>query len=300
MLVAQEPLAAPFLRLSVVVATTGSWDDLRQVLDALRPDCETLGVEVIAVKAGATVEPERERRGVRYVAVPDGNLFAARARGVMSATGDVIALLEDHSLPEAGWASAVLAAWNAAGDVDALIHSIAPTPQARTWELALFTVTFGPFMSVSEPPRDRLPVPGHVSFRRSLLPPTTPAPGWVEYELLSQLVAGERIAMTDATTSVHVQPASWRTPRLSFDSGRTFAGTRLHDADRVRSGELRRFRAELVLIWRQSLAARRRCNSGVIGRRFVICLGVLIAANAAGQLVGIASRSAGGSPSRLE
>ena len=300
MRVAQQLADALAPPLTAVVATTGSWDELRTVIDVLRPAAGEFGVEIIAVRAGERREYERVEGGVRYVAITDDNLFAARAAGAMLATGDVIALLEDHSFPDEMWASAVLSAWDVAGDVDALVHSMAPRPDAGTWELALFTLTFGPFMDVTEPPRDRLPVPGHVSFRRSLLPVATPAPGWLEYELLGQLVAADRIAMTTTTTSVHVQPASWRTPRLSFDAGRTYAGARFQDADRSRAGELRRFGAELTTICRQTVAARRRSNSGALGHRFSFCVTVLIAANAFGQLVGIASRGVGASRSRLE
>lgn len=300
MAVAPELIAASPPRLSAVVVTTGSWDHLRPVIEALHPSASDLGIEIIAVSSGESVEPTRRLPMVRYVVAPGDNVFTSRAVGAMVATGDLIALLEDHSIPDSCWAAEVLSAWGDNPHVDALVHSIAPSPDAGIWELALFTLTFGPFLGVSEPPRDRLPVPGHVSFRRSLLPPTTPLPGWLEYELLGRLVADERIAMTTTTTSIHVQPVRWRALLMSFHSGRVYAGSRFDHAMRTRVGELRRLRTELPVVWRQTLAARRRSNGGLLGRRCSTCLAALVVSNGMGQLVGIASRGVGASASQLE
>ena len=78
---------------------------MRSVVEVLLPAVDEYGIEVIGVCAGDGGAHPAKRPGVTYVAIPETDVFAARAAGVMLATGDVVALLEDHSLPAGDWAS---------------------------------------------------------------------------------------------------------------------------------------------------------------------------------------------------
>jgi hypothetical protein len=133
-----------------------------------------------------------------------------------------------------------------------------------------------------------------------LLPATTPAVGWIEYEMLGQLIAGDRVAMDTTTAPIHLQPVSWHAPVLSFHSGRMFAGSLLTDRSRRRRAELRRLRRDVPTMTSQTIAGRRRTNGGRIGGSFALCGAVVVLANALGQLVGIATRSVGNSAAILE
>ncbi|MDO9176210.1 MAG: glycosyltransferase family A protein, partial [Actinomycetota bacterium] len=174
-------------RLSVVVPTAGGWGHLDDVLDSLAAATAEFDVEVVAVSGGDDGCVPPARRGVTYLTVPEPDVFACRAWGVAHARGDVVSLLEDHLRVSPTWAGELIAAWAARPDADALVHSITTTPDAGQWEIALFTITSGPFVSVAELPTDRLPVPGIVSFRRSLVGACVPAGGWLEYELLAEV-----------------------------------------------------------------------------------------------------------------
>ena len=94
------------LRLSVVVPTGGDWGDLAEVVASLLPAVETLGVEVVAV-SGCGGRPAAPVPGVRYLAEPEPDVFRGRAAAVAVATGDVVALVEDHQRVHPGWAPAL-------------------------------------------------------------------------------------------------------------------------------------------------------------------------------------------------
>ncbi|MDP2291024.1 MAG: glycosyltransferase [Actinomycetota bacterium] len=287
-------------RLSVVVPTAGGWGHLDDVLDSLAHAVTELGVEVVAVSGGNDECAPPARRGVTFLTVPQPDVFACRAWGVAHARGDVVSLLEDHLRVSPSWAGELIAAWAARPDADALVHSITTQPDAGQWETALFTITSGPFVSVAELPTDRLPVPGIVSFRRSLVGQCVPAVGWLEYDLLAQVQRSGRMTLVDVSPPMHVQPVTWRAPLLAFHSGRMFAGSRVVDATAPRSGELRRLLHDVGTIARQTVAARRRTNGGRLGLRFAGCVIVLVCAQVTGQLVGIVTRSPGSSAQHLD
>lgn len=292
-------LGAPTL--SVVVPTAGGWDHLDEVLDSLAPAVAGLGIEVVAVRGGAEDGSAPEPRpGVIYLTVPEPDVFACRAMGASHSSREVVALLEDHLRVSPTWASELVAAWASRPDADALVHSITTHPGAGEWETALFTMVSGPFLAVDELPVDRLPVPGIVSFRRWLVGAMHPKAGWLEYELLADVQRSGRMVLVDVSPPMHVQPVTWRAPMLSFHSGRVFAGSRAVDRAVSRRDELRRLRHDASTIVGQTVAARRRTNGGRLGGRFTACATVLVCAQAAGQLVGIATRSPGSSGQRLD
>lgn len=294
----QHDTAVP--RLSVVVPTAGGWSHLDDVLESLASAVAELGVEVVAVCGGANESPPVVRPGVTYLTVPEPDVFACRASGVAHARGEVVSLLEDHLRVPASWASELIAAWATRPDADALVHSITTEPDAGEWETALFTITSGPFVGVAELPTDRLPVPGIVSFRRSLVGARAPEVGWLEYDLLADVQRSGRMELVDVAPPMHVQPVTWRAPLLAFHSGRMFAGSRVVDPQVPRRSELRRVLGDARTISRQTVAARRRTHDGRLGARFVACAMVLVCAQLTGQLVGIVARSPGASARHLD
>jgi hypothetical protein len=287
------------ITLTAVVPTAGGWREVEEVVTALLPSVAEVGLEIVIAccAQGAPRPPEFE--GVVTIEVHERDLFLARVAAVQRATGEIVALLEDHAVPDADWARSVIAAWETHPEATAMVHSIVVNPAAKIWELTLFTITFGPFLAVDRLTPDRLPVPGTVSFRRSLVPPVL-VPGWLEYEMLPDLIASGSVALDCSTAPVHVQPITWRAPWLSFHSGRMFAGSMARDRSLTRSSQFRRVWRDTSTVVEQTLAARRRTNAGLVGRRFVVCMTALLTAHVCGQIVGVASRSIGRSASALQ
>ncbi|MBI4884284.1 MAG: glycosyltransferase family 2 protein [Actinobacteria bacterium] len=288
------------MRLTAIVPSANRWQHAEAVVRALLPAPPGVDLEVLVVCGETGAPPPEDESNLRYASIPEHDIFVARSVGLTLATGEFVALFEDHVLPDANWATALLAAWEQHPEADAMIYPLTVGPDAMMWEIALFTLTFGPFLGVTEAPRDRIPVPGMVAFRRSLVPTPTPPAGWLEYEFLAQLATEGRIAMTTATKGLHIQPVGWRAPILSFHSGRMYAGSAAADPAVTRCGELRRLRRDRKLISDQTFAARRRITGAKVGVRFAACASAVIAANLIGQLVGVASRSAGHSSTILQ
>ena len=287
-------------RISAIVATTRNWEKLERVLASLHPSVVRDDLEVIAVCGGAAALPTQPLGGITYLIVPEPDLFVARALAVAHASGDVIAVLEDHSVPVEGWARSVACAWAGNEGIDAIVHAATTKHDAGLWEVALFTLTLGPFLGSTGVDRDRLPVPGMLSFRRGLLPADLPPPsGWLEYDLTTKLVSSCPMARDLSATVVHSQPVGWRAPILSFYSGRMFAGSRVGSTGRTRRAELVRLRRDVRTMFQQTVASRRRTH-GAIEPTLLACVGVLVVANAVGQLVGLATGSTGRSAQILE
>lgn len=288
------------MRLTAIVPSASGWQHTDAVVRALLHEPVHSDLDVLVVCRQTDDLAPADLPNLRYVLIPQHDIFEAHAAGVALATGEIVALLEDHALPDPNWATDLLAAWEQHPDADAIVHTMRTGPNARAWELALFTLTFGPYLGVSEVPRDRIPIPGMVSFRRSLLPSSVQPPGWLEYDFLAKLAMGQRIAMTPAMSLMHLQPVGWKAPVLSYHSGRMYAASVAIDRATTRRNELRRVRGDGRVILRQTFSARKRINNGVVGIRFAACALAVIAANLCGQLVAIATKSPGNSSAVLQ
>ncbi len=109
-------MVAPIARrVSVVVATSNRAASLRVTLDALRhqtyPDFEVIVVE----GPGMDETPEllAERAGqIKQARTSEYNLSKSRNLGIDSAAGEIVAFIDDDSVPEPDWLSGLAAAYD--------------------------------------------------------------------------------------------------------------------------------------------------------------------------------------------
>ncbi len=85
--------------LSVVVPAREGLEEVAPVLEALLPQALPLGVEVLVIGGPSAPAPE----GVRFLPAAEENMYELRRRGIGAAQGAVIAIGEDHAIPEPGW-----------------------------------------------------------------------------------------------------------------------------------------------------------------------------------------------------
>ncbi len=92
---------------SVVVASCRDPRLLERLLAALAPLAERHGVERVVARAGTAAEVaalEARHPGVRFVrAAPGTGVPALRGLGMQAATGDPVAVTEDHLVPAPDW-----------------------------------------------------------------------------------------------------------------------------------------------------------------------------------------------------
>ncbi|GAC1336426.1 MAG: hypothetical protein NVSMB14_04040 [Isosphaeraceae bacterium] len=98
--------------LSVVIASVNGWETLKATLDALDAQPERARMEIVVVDrlGGAIRENIRARSPqVNLIEVNEPlSIPRLRHRGAIATRGEIVAILEDHTAVESGWARAFL------------------------------------------------------------------------------------------------------------------------------------------------------------------------------------------------
>src|ERR1700712_66710 len=98
--------------LSVVIATTHPWPELRMTLDSLQVQIRQLNAElIIADGDGHGLPPDFHVRfpGAIHVQNPGASIFMLRSAAMQMARGEIVAVTEDHCRLPADWCSKMLA-----------------------------------------------------------------------------------------------------------------------------------------------------------------------------------------------
>ncbi len=219
--------AAP--ELSIVLATTHPWPEVERTLRALlAADGGEMEVIVCAAAGGEPPAGWGDER-LRVVSGDrDESVFALRARGLAVARGEVVAITEDHCVPAPDWPAALLAAHARHPAAAALSGAVGNGAVDDAWDWANFLLTFAEHMRpLDDAPAARAPSVANGSFKRSLVSlPPAPAAGWLELELMPDLVGAGRVARDGGPLVVHDQThGGWRgTLSAHFHNGRASAG----------------------------------------------------------------------------
>jgi hypothetical protein len=153
--------------LSVIVPTRGGIPEIEPVLEALRPQVEATGTEVIVV--GGPSEPPAPD-WVHRIPAEEQNMPGLRLRGVQESTGEVIAIGEDHAVPRPDWCEALIRAHAENPDHLAVAGALVNATDATTVGRANFRWFASPFQPPLEPfYRERPPPASAISFKRDAL-----------------------------------------------------------------------------------------------------------------------------------
>lgn len=289
--------------LSVVVVPYAGIDTMRQALDALAVQEAAGPMEVLVPVDDETaawlavgthpVHPRIVRlRGRRGPA-------ARRAAGVSASRGAIVAITEDHCVPDRDWAAALRRAHEGGhaavgGPVDK-----AEPDGAVGW--ALYLADYGRYMS---PVREGLAeslTDCNVSYRRAALDAVQPA--WADefHETVVHRALRERGDTLWLSPAPRVRQRRSRTAgallRERYAHGRLYASTRIAGAPAHRRAALAALAPALpVLIAQRSLATALR--AGRIGRALLALPAILLAGGAwaAGEMSGYVT---GRPPARL-
>jgi len=153
----------------------------------------------------------------------------ARAAGIRAATSPVIALTEDHSLPEPGWAEALLRPFAEGCAVAGPEVANGNPGTLVSW--GNFLIEYGEW-STPAPAGAAAHLPGHNSaYRREVLLALGDAlPEWLEAESLLHWhlrAAGHRLVVEPAARTRHFNFSRfWPSLALRFHCGQSFAGQR--------------------------------------------------------------------------
>lgn len=212
-------------RLSVVIPARDGLAEIAPVLEALLPIAEANGVEIVVV--GGVDGEEPPAAAVRLVPMPDADLYALRRRGMAEASGEVIAVGEDHAVPRQGWCEAVIRAHeenpDAAAVVGALVNATDSTLAGRANFLA-FAAAWQP--PLTELPVRRPPPSSTLTIKREALNGIeSESLGWLESALIPNLFAKGMMVADGRVTVDHYQDhGSLWSIRNAFDSARASYG----------------------------------------------------------------------------
>lgn len=170
---------SPSPALSVVIVPLGEAAALGEVLDAVQREGERVPLEIIVPctprvdRALESLGSERLSAVVRPAAAPEADTWELRSIGVAAAQAPIIATIEDQTVPERGWAAAVLAAHDAPhAAIGGAVHKGAPDSVVG-W--AMYFLDYWRYLAPLEG-RSRYLTSCNVSYKRAAL--TRIAPRW--------------------------------------------------------------------------------------------------------------------------
>lgn len=280
----------PAPRLSVLLPTVRPWPEVAMPLAACLDQTFDGTFEVFVLDghgAGLDCEPDAP---VRWIRQPGATVFDLRAIGVTLARGDIVVFSEDHCIATGEWLARISAA-HAATAAPILIGPVSNHRDSaiRAADRASFALTLGPFAPpMSTVPDWRLPVLTNVSLKRSAIPAEPPSPGWLEYVMLADAMKRGVIAIAGDAILEHRQ--NWggvEVIGIHFQSGRSYGASIRDWSLHRRRGWWRNVIGLSRGLYRRTAAVFERDGAGARSSHADRWwLGVLVVANAIGQMVG--------------
>lgn len=220
-------------RISVTVAANRSPELLQACLASLVPQCTALGAELIVVRAGpatALGQLAREWPTARVIAAPaDASIPQLRGLGLQAATGDFVALTEDHCVAAPDWLSALVAA--AGPDIVAVGGGMGNAQTRRAVDWGAYFSEYG-FFDASRPAGDdTLLTAANVAYRRPVLRQVTDGTLAGDWEnVVHGRLQAQGLVTRFAPRAVVRQNRTYRLGdfcRDRFEHGRDYARARL-------------------------------------------------------------------------
>ena len=137
---------------SVVVASNRDKALLQACLGSLLGQCQRLNAELLVARAGSSSDLgalTKTYPSVRFIAAPvESTIPQLRALGMAQASGDVVALTEDHCIADENWVEAL--ALSASSDADVVGGGMDNARRSRAVDWAAYFAEYG-FFSTDRP-----------------------------------------------------------------------------------------------------------------------------------------------------
>jgi hypothetical protein len=252
--------------LSICVATTAGWPAIEPCLRSFLDDARRLGAEVLVADGSGRPPPADPdvTSVVSWIDLPGESVFHLVDANLRQASGEVVAVTEDHCTVRAGWVAAIIRAhaeYPTASAIGGAIENGEPDSRIR-W--ASHLMNQGDHMApLRNGPAMRIANDANVSFKRWALADRDDHPlGFLTIAHLRALAAREAPLVNDDRIVVdHHETLSARdTAVIHFDDGRTISAFRRR---RMASGDwLRLIAAPLLPIYRTARVIRTAVRGG--------------------------------------
>jgi hypothetical protein len=295
------------VQLSVVIANPHPWPNAQECLEILLPQIAGMDAEILLADSSGIGLPEpvpEHLKAVRWIKAPGVSVFHLRALGTSAATGQIIAWTEDHCRPAADWCQRILDAHRAHPELAAIGGAVENGSTTTTGDWANFLTTFGPFVApIDFAKTDRVPPAANISFKRHAIPRGEIGPGDIEFVVKPQLQKEGLIGVDDRIVVWHIQSRSlFESAVKHFHNGRSTSGLIASQlSEERRRQRLRhcfRLPRDIVRNVTEPLAGKTSVEEPL--RRALTTIRLLAICHAAGEFWGLAFRTPGASPTRLE
>ncbi|MEP7158400.1 MAG: glycosyltransferase family 2 protein [Chloroflexota bacterium] len=215
--------------MSVVIPTRAGWPNFGLSLDAVLPQVRALGGQLVIADASGLPAPDwAADADVEWIEMPGVPGYELRQAAYGRATGEIVAITEDHCAPSPDWLASVMEEHRRDPDAAAIYGMVENGSRKHSVDWALYGAGYLPWA----PPRPRAHGnPGHanLTFKSWAFERVAPKGDQVlEFRYVSALrAAGCKVVASDRLLVTHVQCASIRTTGLLFfHDGRAIAGLR--------------------------------------------------------------------------
>ena len=273
--------------MTVVLPITAPWPSAARALESILRSGAAVGAEIIAVD-GTGRGLQGETPGVRWLHRARPDPFALRAHGLAAATGDVVAITEDHCEVATDWCERLLVTHREHPETSVLIGPVANGSAERLVHRAQFLATHGHLLSpLNVATVSTIPVSNFSCKHARLV--AMPESGWLEQSFMPGAIARGDVGIADAMVT-HIQPlgilSAWR---VEFHNGRATAGLATRGEPwRTRRRHVATCARLPIRAWRCLRAA---VDRGAVARReFRVCAPFVMTiwtAAALGQLAGV-------------
>ena len=253
-------MTSPRPGLSICVGTTAGWPAIEPCIRSFLDDAKAVGAEVL-IADGSGREPPNDSsilEGVTWRSSEDASIFRLVAENLHEASGEIVAVTEDHCATRPGWVQAILRAHEEYPDAAAIGGSIENGTPGSHLEWASFLMTQGAHMApLRNGPTTRIANEADISFKRWALDDLEDDPlGFMTIRYSRALADSGALLVNDDRIQVdHNETLGPRaTAVIHFDDGRTIAGFRRRT---MASGDwLRILAAPFLPIYRSARVVR--------------------------------------------
>jgi GT2 family glycosyltransferase len=157
----------------VVIASNRDRALLQACLGSLLGQCQRLSAELLVARAGAAAELtslSKTYPAVRFVPAPaDASIPQLRAIGMAQASGDVVALTEDHCIADENWVESLTQSANS--DADVVGGGMDNARRSRAVDWAAYFAEYGFFSSDRPEKTDSTPLltGANVAYKRHVI-----------------------------------------------------------------------------------------------------------------------------------
>jgi glycosyl transferase family 2 len=240
----QEILAndtrAPLFPLSVVVATTQPWPEIRECMASLYLQAQSAGAEIIVGDAHGHGLPDESAPfpNVIWLRLPGASVYQARALAMAQARGKIVALTEDHCRVNPDWCAKILQAHKDYPEVAVIGGAVENGATNTLIDWASFFYANGCAMPPLGTKVSRQLLQLNLSYKQRVVPKTTPELGRMEHMLNQALrEQGETLLVDDRIVQYHVQSLGFPgTCLLHYHGSKSVSGFRLEHIGSLERG----------------------------------------------------------------